>query len=113
MNTKKAATFMTIAVSLTAALIVGSLVAYTIRNESGHSGFEPYIALAVFIPVTAVGLVQIFFQRKDRSAMLWGVIALVVGLAGIALLVYLDKSGTLVYYEEFTTRGLEAAPSTL
>jgi len=46
------------------------------------------------------GSVQIIYQRRNSSAVLWGAIALFIGLAGIALLVYLDRSETLVYYDE-------------
>ena len=91
---------MTMAVSLTAALVIASLVAFAFRNDSGECAFSPYIALIVFIPVVVTGLVQIIFQRKDHSAAFWGATALFIGLAGVALLVYLDRSETLVHYPE-------------
>gem|GEM_PF-4576354 len=105
MNTRRAATFMTMAVSLTAALVIASLVAFTFRNDSGQCAFSPYIALTVFIPVLVTGLVQIIFQRRDHSAVFWGASALFMGLAGIVLLVYLDRSETLVHYDEQIVRG--------
>ncbi len=96
---------------LMAAAILGlaaitGIVAYTVQNDSGHTGFSPYLGLAVFVPVALAGLFQIFFLRTPRAARRWGVIALLAGVIGIALLVYLDKSNTLLEYGDWCSRGM-------
>jgi hypothetical protein len=82
------------------------IVAYAIQNESGHTGFSPYLGLAVFIPASAVGLFHIYFFPGSGAARHWAVIALAAGLTGVCLLVYLDLSGTLLEYGVWCDRGM-------
>lgn len=86
------------------ALVV--IVAYAIHNDSGHTGVDPYCGLVVFLPVTIVGVVHIFGARRLGLPRWLGVPAAVVGCAGIALLVYLDQSNTLLQYEVWISNGM-------
>lgn len=85
---------------------IAGIVSYTLRNDSGHTGFSPYLALGVFIPASLAGLIQLLFFRAPGSAKRWAVLALLTGIAGICLLVYLDLSNTLLEYGVWCRRGM-------
>ncbi len=106
MNRKSIATTFMIVASLAgiAALVV--IVAYTIQNDSGHSSFNPYLALVIFVPILAFGLAYFLSFRGTPGAKWCGILAVIVGIAGIALLVYLDRTNTLLQYEVWIHRGM-------
>ena len=84
-------------------LTVLSLIGYTIQNESGHTGMNPYFLLSVFIPLLILGIV--LYRRLQPSK--WpAIMATILGLVGIALLVYLDKDNILLPYETWINRGM-------
>jgi hypothetical protein len=83
---------------------IGAILAYTIENDSGRTGAHPWHALFVFLPVLLVGIVQIIVSRRAESGFRGGLLAVIVALAGIALLVYLDLSNTLLHYREWAGR---------
>ncbi|HOP26879.1 MAG TPA: hypothetical protein PK907_11795 [Candidatus Sabulitectum sp.] len=85
---------------------IAAIVSYVLRNDSGHTGFSPYLALGIFIPASLAGLVQLLFFRAPGSARRWAVVALFTGIAGICLLVYLDLSNTLLEYGVWCRRGM-------
>ncbi len=85
---------------------VAGIVSYVLRNDSGHTGFSPYLALGVFIPASLAGLIQLQFLRTPGSARRWAVMAILTGIGGICLLVYLDLSNTLLEYGVWCRRGM-------
>ncbi len=84
----------------------GAIVVYTVQNDSGHTGFNPYLALAVFIPVVGAGCAALCLKR--RSSVWPGIVAIGVGCAGVALLVCLDQGNILLEYEVWIDRGMPA-----
>ena len=67
--------------------VIAAILVYANVNGSGHTAFNPYSALMVFGPVTIV-------------------VGVVVGVIGSGLLVYLDRSNTLLQYEIWIQRGM-------
>ena len=80
------------------------ILLYLQINTSGHTGINPNLANLFFIPAVLAGCFNIISRRSDR---LWGgVIAAFTGVAGITLLIYLDRSNTLLQYETWFRRGM-------
>lgn len=106
-KSKKVLASGVLTLSFTAGLVtVGFLLTYTIQNDSGHTGLDPYHALAVFVPVSIIGLIHLAVVRPFGSAGWLAASAFVVGLFGVAFLVYLDRSNTLLQYEVWIDRGM-------
>ena len=81
--------------------VITVLVLYIWGNDSHHTGFEPWLLSSFFVPTAVVGMVA---WRRGRSR--WGALAAVlIGLGGMALLVYLDHFSVLVEYERLGERG--------
>ena len=81
--------------------VITVLVLYIWGNDSHHTGFEPWLLSSFFVPTAIVGMVA---WRRGRSR--WGALAAVLlGLGGMALLVYLDHFSVLVEYERLGERG--------
>jgi hypothetical protein len=78
------------------ALTFAGLVAFTLRSRDGFAPFDPWLALAVFIPLSLAGLIRLLFLKVDR-ARTWAVLAIALGILGIGLLFYLEYSGSLVH----------------
>ncbi len=87
------------------AAIVGILV-YAFQNDSGHTSFDPYAALVVFVPVALAGILRLVLQRSNTAARWCALCAVLIGIAGVALLVFLDQSNTLLQYEVWIQRGM-------
>ncbi len=85
-------------------LAIATLVAYVASNGSGHTGGNPYVGLAVFLPVAALGFSATSYCAGRRRAL--GFVATLVGVAGTILLVWLDRSNTLLPYDEWIRRGM-------
>ncbi len=67
---------------------------------------DPYLALVVFVPVLATGSTGIVILNK-RQLPLWPcVLAIAAGCIGIILLLYLDKTNTLLQYDVWLKRGM-------
>jgi peptidoglycan/LPS O-acetylase OafA/YrhL len=75
-------------------------------NASGHTSVDPYITLALFSPLAAMGAWGLLVGRKTGLPRKLCLTAIVLGLCGIALLVYLDRSNTLLQYEKWIERGM-------
>ena len=78
---------------------------YAMSNTSGHSSLNPYLGLFIFGPITAVGLTGLVLADV-RSTRHYSTAVVIVGAAGIVLLVYFDISNSLLQYEEWTRRGM-------
>lgn len=83
------------------ALIVG----YTARNDSGHTGWEPFTSFILFVPLAVAGAICFSLRHRFTGLARAGVCALFVGLAGVALIITLDRTNRLVQYERWIHRG--------
>lgn len=79
------------------------IVGYTARNSSGHTGWEPFTSFILFVPLVVTG--AICLRQRFAGLARPGVCALVVGLAGVALVITLDRTNRLVQYERWIHRG--------
>ena len=70
------------------------------------AAFDPWLALVVFVPLIVVGLVRLIFLRSGGAGT-WAVLALVLGILGVALLFYLDSSGRLVHLDMRPERAVD------
>jgi peptidoglycan/LPS O-acetylase OafA/YrhL len=77
-----------------------AMVAYAASHSSGHTGWEPFTTLWLFIPLAVAGAVSL--KKSGRPA----AFALGIGLAGISLVVCLDQTNRLVQYERWVKRGM-------
>ena len=82
--------------------VSGALIAYTIRNGSGHTGFEPWLLSVVFVGSLIIGFSALLSSRSRTAAIL----ACVAGIAGLALLFYLDRFNVLLQYDRWLQRGM-------
>ena len=82
--------------------VSGALIAYAIRNGSGHSGFEPWLLSVVFVASLIIGFAALFSSRSRTAA----IVACVAGIAGLALLFYLDRFNVLLQYDRWLQRGM-------
>ena len=73
---------------------------YAVRNSSAHTGWEPFTAYLLFVPLAIAGGGSL---KKIGPA---AAVAFAVGLAGIALIVWLDRTNRLVQYERWIERGM-------
>lgn len=87
-------------------VVIAAMVFYSIQNKTGHTAFDPYLANLVFIPIAFSGLFSVLNLLKQGKPVKLAVISLVVGVAGILFLVYLDKTNTLLNYQVWLDRGM-------
>ena len=97
-------------VALTASFLgisaIALIVIYAVDNQTGHTAMDPYLALVVFMPVLATGSTGIAILKK-RQLPLWPcTLAIATGCIGIMLLLYLDKTNTLLQYDIWLKRGM-------
>lgn len=74
---------------------------YIQGSNSNHTSFEPWLLLVVFVPTTIFGVAAL--RAKPRLA---GVFAILIGIAGIAILAYIDATNTMVQYDRWLQRGM-------
>ena len=86
--------------------MTGALVIYTIYNDSGHTGIDPYRLLVVFVPVAIIGLIHLCVVRSPGHHRWLAASAFTIGLLGAVFLVFLDRSNTLLQYEVWIERGM-------
>jgi hypothetical protein len=84
------------------ALIAG----YAARNSSGHTGWEPFTSLILFVPLAVVGAVCFALRDRFTGISRASVCALLVGMAGVALIITLDRTNRLVQYDRWIHRGM-------
>jgi len=105
-NLKNIATGGVILSAFSGLAVIAAILVYVIMNDSGHTGLNPYSALMVFGPVTIAGILHLSFIRCCGIARWCSILAIVVGIMGSGLLVYLDHSNTLLQYEVWIQRGM-------
>lgn len=86
--------------------VIAAILVYAIVNDSSHTSFNPYSALMVFGLVTITGILHLSLIRCDGIVRWCSILAVVVGVIGSGLLVYLDRSNTLLQYEIWIQRGM-------
>lgn len=79
------------------------ILLYTVSNDSGHAGFNPYLSYIIFIPTTLYGF---FLLIKRKKPLAQGRIIIITGLMGIFLILFLDLSNNLVHYNSWVKRGM-------
>ena len=88
--------------ALTSAAVLAALLLYMRGSDSNHSGFEPWLLSFVFAPAAIIGTVALKLSRSRWGALL----ALLLGLGGMAFLFYIDHFNILLQYERWTERGM-------
>ena len=81
-------------------LAIIAIAGYAFTNSSGHTAWEPFTSLGLFVPLAVAGAAGL--KKSGRSA----AFALGIGLAGISLVVGLDQTNRLVQYERWVMRGM-------
>jgi hypothetical protein len=84
------------------ASVICEVVAYIRASDSNHTSFEPWVLVVIFVPTLVVGFVAIW----ERRSVLAGVLALLIGVAGLAILTYIDRTNTMVQYDRWLSRGM-------
>jgi hypothetical protein len=83
-----------------------AILAYTNSNQSHHTGWEPYTAFFLFVPLVLSGLAAVLGRRALPTLYRPGLVAIAVGLLAIVTVIYLDQSNRLVQYERWIQRGM-------
>jgi peptidoglycan/LPS O-acetylase OafA/YrhL len=77
------------------------LLLYIRGKDSNHTGFEPWLLSVVFAPTSLVGSAALL-----RGSSRWGaVLAVCLGLGGMAFLFYIDHFNVLVEHGRLGQRG--------
>ena len=111
MKTRIAPGFLWLMTLFALCLLLG-VIGLALQNESGHTGWEPRLLLLIFTPLLLAGLLT-FRRDEAASALVWPVrTASLIGLLGVLLIGYLDRTNSLVQYERWLERGMpEKGPS--
>jgi|GEM_PF-1650740 len=85
-------------------LLILAFILYAWTNDSGHTGIHSYYALGLYVPLAFLGGFLLRASSKGNTEWNWGLAALLVGVMGMALLVYFDISGALLSYGMWADR---------
>ena len=85
---------------------IALIASYAAYNDSGHTGWEPFTALILFVPLAIVGAVCYEVRRRFTGITRASVCAVVVGLAGVIFVAWLDHTNRLVQYDRWIERGM-------
>jgi hypothetical protein len=86
--------------------LILAITVYAVQNKSGHTGMNPYRGLALFIPIALAGVICLLASWRSPGAKWPAVVALLTGMLGVGLLVYLDITNTLLEYGVWIDRGM-------
>lgn len=75
---------------------------YVFQNRSGHTGFEPWLLSAVFVPSGLLGVCGYFSGASRRASFVAGI----AGLLGLGMLLYFDWGNILLSYDRWIERGM-------
>ena len=92
---------LTWAAAATSAWVIYEIFAYIHMSDSNHTGFEPWLLVSVFLPTVVLGVLA--FGRRFIVA---GLLAMLLGAVGMAVLTYIDRTNTMVQYERWLSRGM-------
>jgi hypothetical protein len=82
--------------------VASALIVYAMRNDSGHTGFEPWLLSLPFVSAFLLGAAGLITRSARRPALF----ASVAALAGLALLFYFDYCNVLLQYDRWIERGM-------
>ena len=85
---------------------IGFVAAYAARNGSGHTSWEPFTLLILFVPLAVVGSACFTMRHRLIGVARVSICALLVGLAGVTLVITLDRTNRLVQYDRWVHRGM-------
>ena len=102
----KSPSFSLWALTAVGALVIALIGGYAVINGSGHTGWEPLKSLALFVPLAFFGGVGLAMRRRAPRLVPASLSALLIGLAGITLIVTLDQTNHLVEYHRWIRRGM-------
>jgi hypothetical protein len=97
----KSLQIVTLAAAATSAWVIYEIFAYIHSSNSNHTSFEPWLLVIVFIPTVVFGVVAI--GRRFVAA---GLLAMLIGASGLAVLTYIDRTNTMVQYDRWLSRGM-------
>ena len=103
------AKFLPICLWTSAGLGVSAIVligGYAASNGSGHTGWEPFASFILFVPLAFIGGVLLALRGRFVGIARPSAFALAVGLAGVVLIVCLDRTNRLVQYDRWVQRGM-------
>jgi uncharacterized protein YqgC (DUF456 family) len=81
---------------------IAGLLIYTFTNSSTHTGIDPYWSVILF---GSSSLLAVFARLSGESTMAVR-FALIAGVIGIFIVIGLDQSNRLVYYDRWIDRGM-------
>ena len=100
MKTTRVICWLSVALSIACA---AELFEYLAENQDNHTSFEPWLLSAVFGPTAVVGMIHLI---RTRRLALPAVLAIAVGVFGMATLYYIDHTNRMLQYERWLARGL-------
>lgn len=83
-----------------------AILGYTVTNNSGHTGVNPYEALYIFIPVFGLGVHGVRKRAVSDIVRYSGYATCSIGMLGIVVVIFLDKANVLLPYETWIQRGM-------
>ena len=92
--------------TVVSALAIALIVCYAVINGAGHTSWEPLRSLALFVPLAFFGGIGLAARRRTPRLVPASLSALLIGLAGITLIVTLDQTNRLVEYHRWIRRGM-------
>ena len=86
--------------------IVIALMGYVLINPSHHTAWNPYALYIVLIPLFVIGLISSVVHRNKWPQLVPALLLILASLAGLVLILVLDKTNHLLQYEEWVRRGM-------
>ena len=86
--------------------LILAITVYAVQNKSGHTGVNPHLGLALFIPIALAGVICLLASWRSPGVKWPAIVALLTGMSGIGLLVWLDITNTLLEYGVWIDRGM-------
>jgi len=91
---------VTLAAAATSAWVIYEIFAYIHSSNSNHTSFEPWLLVVVFVPMFVVGVVAV-----GRRFVAVGLLAMLLGAGGLAVLTYIDRTNKMVQYDRWLCCG--------
>ena len=85
---------------------VAAILGYSLLNSSHHTGWEPFSSFILFVPLVLCGSAAVLARSTRPALLVPGLVAILAGLLGLAVVVYLDQSNRLVQYDRWIQRGM-------
>lgn len=82
------------------------IAGYATLNNSGHTGWEPFTLFILFAPLAVLGATLLVLRKRFAGVVRPSAVALAVGLAGMVLVFYLDRTNRLGQYDRWIQRGM-------